>query len=462
MIFRAEEIAAATGGRLVRSGAHGPVGTDSRRLQPGMWFLALSGESFDGHDFLGHALAAGCAGAIGCRVPEGWSAGFVQVSDTLRALQDLAGWVRATYPGLVVGITGSAGKTTTRALTALALESLGEVHQTEGNLNNLIGVPLTILRAPLAAAAWVLEMGMNQMGEIHRLQEIGRPTVRLITNVGAAHLEGLGSLDGVAKAKGELFAGAQPGDICCVNLDDSRVAALPIPEGVRVLTFGTSERADVRLTDAVVDNEQLVTRFRVQAGEEVVLGQIRSPGLHLALNATAAVAVAVAGRAPLEGLGRRLGRYEPVGMRLRLEDGPGGVRVLNDAYNANPISMAASLRTLAGLSGRRVALLGDMLELGSYEAEAHEEVLTLARGLGLDRIGVAGPRFAAAAARLGADEILVASDAEALGTALRGTLLATSSLGAGDVLLIKGSRGMGMERSLVALAGQAHTPEASH
>ncbi len=455
MIFRADEIAAATGGRLLSAGPPGPVGTDSRRLQPGMWFLALVGENFDGHDFLQHAAAAGCAGTIACRVPAGWTRGFVQVDDTLRALQDLASSARESFPGLVVGITGSAGKTTTRALTALALEGLGPVHQTEGNLNNLIGVPLTILRAPPDAASWVLEMGMNHLGEIWRLQEIGRPRIRLITNVGAAHLEGVGSLDGVAQAKGELFAGAQEGDICCVNLDDPRVASIPVPEGVRVIGWGRSERAEVRLTDAVVDSEQLVTRFRVEVGADVVLGQIRSPGLHLAMNATAAVAVAVAARAPLDGLGRRLSRYEPVGMRLRLEDGPGGIRVINDAYNANPVSMAASLRTLAALPPRRVALLGDMLELGSYEAAAHEEVLGLACELGLELVGVAGPRFGAAARRLGV-QVLEAPDALALGARLRGTLLA------GDRVLLKGSRGMGMERILAALAGETPSSEASH
>ena len=458
MIFRADEIASATGGRLVQSGPAGPVGTDSRRLQPGMWFLALVGENFDGHDFLPHALAAGCAGVIASRAPSGWTAGLVLVPDTLRALQDLASWVREAYPGVVVGITGSAGKTTTRALTALALESLGPVHQTEGNLNNLIGVPLTILRAPLAAASWVLEMGMNHFGEIWRLQEIGRPTVRLITNVGAAHLEGVGSLEGVARAKGELFAGARAGDICCVNLDDPRVAKLPIPAGVRVLTWGQHPDAEVRLTDAVVDNEQLVTRFRVEVGDQAVLGQIRSPGLHLARNATAAVAVALAARAPLEGLGRRLGRYEPVGMRNRVEERPDGVRVLNDAYNANPMSMAASLRALSEIrGGRRIALLGDMLELGTSEAEAHREVLELALSLHLDQIGVAGPRFAEAARALGAEgRVILAPDAATLGERLRGTLRAK------DVVLVKGSRGVAMERALAALDGESANRGEAH
>jgi UDP-N-acetylmuramoyl-tripeptide--D-alanyl-D-alanine ligase len=330
-------------------------------------------------------------------------------------------------------------------MAALAVESLGPVHQTEGNLNNLVGLPLTILHAPVDAAVWVLELGMNRFGEIHRLQEICRPTVRLITNVGPAHLEGVGSIEGVAAAKGELFAGALPGDVCCINADDPRVCGIPVPAGARVLRYGRAEGAEVRLTDAAVDPKNLVTRFRVEAGEEAVLGVLRSPGLHLAHDACAAVAIAVAVHAPLEGLGRRLGRYEPVGMRLRLDEGPGGIRVINDAYNANPMSMAAALETLAALQGaRRVALLGDMLELGETEAGAHQQVLALALRLGLDEIGVVGPRFSAAADALGA-QVRAAADADALGRSLRG------HLGAGDVVLLKGSRGMGMERVLIAL-----------
>lgn len=463
MILRDDDIAQGTGGLLRRSGGPGVVTTDSRRLAPGQWFLALSGDRFDGHTFLAHAREAGCAGAIARQVPEGWDRGFVEVDDGLLALQRLASWVRQGFRGPVVGVTGSAGKTTTRALIALVLgqdEPGGpRIHATHGNLNNHIGVPLTILDAPVDADAWVLEMGMNHFGEIHRLQEIGQPTVRLITNVGAAHLEGVGDLDGVARAKGELFAGARPGDICVVNRDDPRVSRIPIPAGVSVLRYGTARDdssipLDVRLTDAHVDPATLSTRFRVETpGEGVVLGQIASPGLHLAHDAAAAIAVGVALRVPADRMAARLARYEPVGMRLRIESGPLGVRFLNDAYNANPVSMAASLQTLGALSGvRRLALLGDMLELGTDEDRAHDELLQLvldARAAGVLRlIGLVGPRFEAAVARRGLpadDTLIVAPDAESLGVRVAPLLLPD------DVVLLKGSRGIAMERALQSI-----------
>jgi UDP-N-acetylmuramoyl-tripeptide--D-alanyl-D-alanine ligase len=420
------------------------VVTDSRKVRAGDWFLALRGERFDAHDFLPQVDAAGCAGAIAAHVPETWARGFVRVDDGLEALTALARFVRDGFSGAVVGITGSAGKTTTRAMTALVCSEIGEVHQTEGNLNNHVGVPLTILAAPSDADVWVIEMGMNHLGEIHHLQEIARPSVRLITNVGAAHLEGVGDLDGVARAKGELFAGAVAGDVCCVNDDDERVRRIPIPSGVRVLRYGSKTGCDVRWTDAHVD-ASLTTSFRIEVGRETVEGSIPSPGIHLAQDACAAVAAGVALGVPVASMGPALSRYSPVGMRLRIEPGPRGTRVVNDAYNANPMSMEASLRMLASLEGvRRIAVLGDMLELGRDETAAHRAVLETAHGLRLDGVFAAGPRFQASAERLG---IPWAPDAASLAP------LVAAALREGDVLLVKGSRGMGMERVVHLMAG---------
>ena len=449
MKLNASALAIATGGTLVQPGPAGAIYTDSRKVGPGDWFLALRGVRFDAHDFLPAVGEAGCAGVIAEQVPEGWAHGFVQVRDSLIALQDIARHIRRGFAGPVVGITGSAGKTTTRAMVALAIGALGPVHATVGNLNNHIGVPLTHLAAPPTAAAWVVEMGMNAFGEIALLQDISAPTVRVITNVAAAHLEGLGSLEGVARAKGELFDGARPGDVCCINLDDPRIRSLPLPEGVHALTWGSTPDATVHLVAAEVDPTTLSTHFRVQTPSGLVTGRICSPGLHLATNATAAIAVAVAlGLDPADACAR-VSAYVPVGMRQRLQDGPLGTQVLNDAYNANPLSTRVSVDTLAAVTGRRrIALLGDMLELGPTEHALHLEVLRHALQLGLDLIGTAGPRYAHAREQLlqsgqaGAEAILSAPDASTLAATV------TSHLAAGDLVLLKGSRGIAMETVL--------------
>ena len=445
MKFSPEALAAGTRGHLVNSGTSGRVCTDTRAIEEGDWFLALKGDRFDAHDFLDTAIQAGACGVIAERVPGDWSAGLVRVDDGLEALQNLGRYVRQKFSGPVVGITGSAGKTTTRALVGLVLEPLGCVHQTQGNFNNHIGLPLTLLAAPEDADAFVLEMGMNHAGEIDLLQDIGAPNIRIITNVGAAHLEGLGSIEAVATAKGEMFDGARPGDTICLNIDDPYVSAHPIPPGVRVVTYGVHANADVRMLTAEVDPNTLHTRFTVGMGDEVATGVVPSPGIHMAHNAVGAVCVGAALGLPLEGMVERIGTYAPVGMRLRMEPGPLGTQIINDAYNANPTSVAANLRTLAGIprapGRRRIALLGDMLELGPTEVEQHRETIRLAQDLDLDLLGLVGPRFGAARN----DDTLWAAEAEHLGETLR------KHLRPGDIVLIKGSRGIKMERVLNGL-----------
>jgi len=445
MKYTGTEIAAHTRGRLLKDGPAGALVTDTRAIRPGDWFLALVGERFDGHAFLDTAAAAGCAGVVvSADAPESWDRGLVRVPDTLVALQDLAAASRRSFEGPTVAITGSVGKTTTRALAVLALCAGESVHHTQGNLNNHIGLPLTLLARGPEATLLVVELGMNAPGEIHLLQRISMPTVRLITNVAPAHLEGLGTIEGVALAKGEIFDGARPGDVLCVNMDDPRVAALPHPPGVRVLRYGRSQGCDVRLLGASLDSgaEQVWVRFELEVAGERVQGGIPTPGLYMAANATAAIALAVAlGKDP-HVAASALADYAPVGARMALSDGPGGIRLLNDAYNANPASMAAALETLCALPAtRRIALLGDMLELGGSELALHLELLEHARGLGLEIVGACGPRMQAAAAQLeGGHGLLVAADAEKLAEKLAPRLLP------GDLVLIKGSRGMAMER----------------
>lgn len=443
MTFTGAEIAAATGGRLYGDGPGGPILTDTRRLHAGAWFLALRGERFDGHDFLAHAEAAGCAGVIVEEVPDGWPLGAVQVEDTLQALQDCASTVRGDLRVPVVGITGSAGKTTTRAMIAEVLAAKGRVHQTQGNLNNHIGVPLTLLALSPDIDVLVVELGMSAPREIHVLQDIAAPTHRLITNVSAAHLEGTGSIEGVAACKQELFDGARPGDVLLVNDDDPYVRAMPHPEGVRVVRYGSEPGVDVRLIHVQLDLARLHTLVQLEVKGEPLTVRVPSPGRHLALNACAAAAVGWTLGVSTDDIAAGLANYQPVGMRMRVEQ-RGGITVINDAYNANPASMEAALRTLAAIEGRRrIALLGDMLELGAGEDEAHRAAVELAANLGLERVGLTGPRLGAHAQVL--PGAWVTNTSEELARLLEGELRE------GDVVLIKGSRGMRMERSLKEL-----------
>lgn len=437
MIFTGAHLAEATGGQLVADGAAGPITTDSRRVEAGAWFVALPGERFDGHQFLPHAAAAGCAGAVVARVPADWDRGLVVVPDTLRALQDVGRWVRERFMGPVVGITGSAGKTSTRGMVVEVLRERGRVHHTVGNLNNHVGVPLTLVAVPPDAELMVVEMGMNHPGEIALLQTIAQPDVRVITNVGPAHVEGCGSIEGVARAKQELFDGARVGDVLCVNDDDPYVRAMPLPDGTRVIRYGRGEDCSVRLTDVAVDPDRLQTRLRIETPAGVVRAVLDVPGAHLAENALAAVAVGWALRVDPERMGPALGRFVPEGMRNRVERA-GGLLLLEDAYNANPLSMTAALRTLAALPGRRIAVLGDMLELGPVEDWGHAEVLRVAAEAGIDRVLVTGERFARAAG----PGVEVYADVQALAAAL------CADLRPGDAILVKGSRGARMERVL--------------
>ncbi len=451
MILSTRDMTVATGGDLLRDAPAGRIHTDTRTLEAGDWFLALRGENFDGHAFLETAAAAGCAGVIVDTPPQDWVRGVLVVPDTLRALQDCAAAVRDRVDGSVVAVTGSAGKTTTRAMIESVLQSVGPVHATAGNFNNHVGLPLTLLAMPAEARVLVLEMGMSGPGEIRRLQEIARPNVRLITNVSLAHTEGVGDLAGVAACKQELFDGASPSDLLVVNADDPWVSAMPRPDETRLLLYGSSQDCDARLLKAHVDPDSFVTRATLKLPSGVIEVELAAPGRHVALDACAAAGVAHAlGVDPLS-IVQGLASWAPVGMRMRVERLADGVVVLNDSYNANPASTTAALQALCASGGsRHIALLGDMLELGSAEGEAHEDIVRKASSLGLALLGLVGPRYGnqvGLAQELGGGEVLAAEDAASLGELVQGRLLP------GDVVLLKGSRGMRMERVLDRLRG---------
>jgi UDP-N-acetylmuramoyl-tripeptide--D-alanyl-D-alanine ligase len=456
--FTADELASATGGRWLDPppAAVTGVSTDTRTIGAGSLFVALRGGTFDGHAFLPAAAGAGATAAVVAGEVAG-PAGLprLRVADTLAALGAIAHHHRRRFELPVVGVTGSSGKTTTREMIAAVLAERGPVLKSEGNLNNEVGVPLTLLRLAGPHQSAVIEMGMSHPGEIARLTAMSRPQVGVVTNAAAAHLEGLGSIDGVADAKAELYAGLPEGGIAVVNADDARMLARARASGRRLLTFavGRQRRGDVAVLE-VLAQDAAGMRFLLGVGNrelEVVLPLV---GAHNAQNAAAAACAAIALGCSDQEIVRGLAGVRPVGRRLRLERLPRGLLLIDDCYNANPLSMEAALRTLADLAraegGRPLAALGDMLELGPGEAELHRGVGAAAAGLPVARLFGFGPRSletlaGALAAGLPPDRTFHTEDVAALAAAVR------AATAPGDVLLVKGSRGMKLERLVEAL-----------
>jgi UDP-N-acetylmuramoyl-tripeptide--D-alanyl-D-alanine ligase len=457
--FSDADVLKATGAR--RRGGAAPasypaLSTDTRSLPQGCLFVALQGERFDAHAFLAQAHAGGAAGAVvreGQALPE-LPADFplYVVPDTLAALGALARYHRERFRIPVGAVGGSNGKTTTKEMVGAILATRGPALKTEGNLNNEVGVPLTLLRLEDTHVAAVIEAGMNRPGEITRLTRVIQPQAGLITVVQPEHLEGLGSLEGVAEAEGELFRELSPEAVAVVNLDDPLIPAQAAKGKGQRLTFGRAEGADVRLAHVETrGREGLALTVRYQGQDWAV--RLHFIGEHNALNATGAFALALAlGYAPEECV-RGLESARPYARRLNVVDGLNGVTVVDDCYNANPASMTAALdtlRTLVEPGGRAVAVLGDMLELGPGELEEHAALGAQAAGKA-QLVAFFGPRSEKgfqAASRLG--------EATAHFTET-GPLVdwLSSRLKVGDVVLVKASRGMRLERVVAALTGAA-------
>ena len=465
--FEVADVLAATGGELVTLGHctrfHG-VTTDSRRLGAGEVFVAIRGDQHDGHEFVAEAARRG-AGAVVVergRLPTPLCCGVVVVRDTLAALGDLAAFHRRRYRPRVVAITGSNGKTTTKEMLTAVLEQAfgtGRVLRTAGTQNNLVGLPLTLLRLGEGEEAAILEMGMNGPGEIWRLAEIAEPDVGIVTCVAPAHLEGLRSLRGVAQAKAELYRRLRPSATAVVNADDPLVAAGASAFPGRKVTFGTAVDVDVAAT-AIVDHGLEGVEFRLVVGRGDVPVRLAVPGRHNVTNALAAAAAAHALGVGLDRVRAGLEAFQPPGMRMEVTQLPNGVTVLNDAYNANPASMAAALHTLRASGGRRrLAALGEMRELGCEAAQAHHELGAAAAAAGLDALFLLGPhaeavRAGAETAGLDGARIVVATTHAELASHLR------VYCRPGDLLLLKGSRGAAMEEVLRHLAADARTEKA--
>jgi len=464
----------ATGGRLVsgrQSGIFSRIVIDSRTIEPGDVFVALAGEHFNGHDFVGEAVRKSAAAVIVDRpiVAGKPDVVVIRVNDTLQALGDLARYRRDRLDGSVrvIGITGSSGKTTVKDMTAAIFaaqyrdSACESVLKTRGNLNNLIGLPLSLLRIRAEHRVAVMEMGMNRPGEIDRLAAIAGPDIGCITNVQAAHLEGLGTIDGVARAKGELFDSMRRDDISVVNCDDFYIRRLARRHGGRQVRFavtraGRRYHPEVNVT-RIMSLGTAGMRFTLRIGDWRQRISVPAVGRHNVANCAAAAAIAFAAGVIPEDIVRGLIQYRSGDKRLEFDHLPGGVHILNDAYNANPSSMAAALQTVVtfGEGCRRAAGLGDMLELGGGSAEAHRKIGTLAAEMGYDFLAVTGrfaPETAAAAVESGMDPsaVKICEDTGVMAEWFAG-LMEQNRMRSGDWLLIKGSRGMRMERLLKLL-----------
>ncbi len=433
------------------------VSTDSRTVQPGELFVALKGDRFDGHDHVAAALKSGAALALvstawAATVTDAWVRGkLVVVADPLIGLQHLARNRRRAFSGPVIAVTGSNGKTTTKELLAAALEPTFRVLKTIGNLNNHIGLPLTLMRlSPDEHDAAVIEMGMNHEGEIADLCALAEPTAGLVTNVGRAHIEFFADGQaGIARAKGELFAYLAAHDgRAYVNLGDERVTGVSADVADRV-TYALDRRADLSGTLLGLDEAGCATLRldgRLAAGGSVEL-QLAVPGRHNAVNAVAAAAVALDLGVQPNAVADALAGYRPDNRRMQVVRTRAGVTILDDTYNANPDSTAAALTTLSELpAGTKLAALGDMLELGGHAAEAHREMGEAAARSGVRYLFTFGPESRAANAAAGGT---VTAQHYGDKADLAAALLTVVQ--PGDAVLVKGSRGMRMEAVVEAL-----------
>jgi UDP-N-acetylmuramoyl-tripeptide--D-alanyl-D-alanine ligase len=445
-------VASEVEGRLV--GADRPFGvvtTDTRALTAGSLFVAIPGDRFDGNDFVGEAFAKGAAGALVSRLGAS-PLSQIEVRDSRRALGAMARAWRASFSIPVVAVTGSSGKTTVKELIAAILSVSRSVCVTQGNLNNDIGVPLTLMRLAPEHDAGVIELGANHAGEIDYLASLAQPTVGVITNAAAAHLEGFGSLRGVCVAKGELLDHLPRAGTAVLNADDQfRADWVARSRCEFTVTFGFAEGADCRV---VGEPHYLATgsefRMRLPDGEEADVW-LPLLGRQNVANALAAAAAAQAVGTSLDDIVSGLARAAPVRGRLRAVAGRNGATIIDDSYNANPGSVHAALDHLAALTGRRILVFGNMAELGPSAPELHKEIGEYARGR-CDLLFAIGDLASEAAAAFGADGRRVA-DIDAARAALDPLL-------ASDVtVLVKGSRVMGLDRLVKTL--EIETPRAS-
>ena len=453
LTLTAGDVAAASGGRVVAGNSAAPIGRiaiDSRAVTAGDFFVAIRGDRFDGHQFVAAAISNGATGALVDDAAAigaiGAGAVVVQADDTTRALQALARHVRRESGARVVAITGSAGKTTTKEVCAELLSARYRVFRNKGNLNNHIGLPLSLLELRTRPEVAVVELGMNHPGEISTLVAIAEPEVRVWTNVGDAHIGFFATADAIADAKAEIIDGASAETVLVANADDPRVMARARRFVGRLVTFGTADAADVHAAAVEMRGlDGIRAKVRTPAG----LFTLDTPltGFGNLSNILAATAVAVHFEVPLEAIAERASHLQPAHHRGELLRLPGGVTLIDDSYNSSPSALKRSLEIMAAANGsaRKIAVLGEMLELGAHAERLHRECGRAAYAAGLDLLVAVGGGSAqaladeAATAGLPTSQIKVVADkAAAVDEVLK-------RVRPGDLILVKGSRGIGLD-----------------
>lgn len=447
------EIADALSGRLVGNDVgFSSVSTDSRAIQQGQLFIALTGPRFDGHDYLGEVAGKGAVAALVEREVPNVALPQLVVRDTRMALGQLGALNRQAFAGKVAAVTGSSGKTSVKEMLASILRTQGPVLATRGNLNNDLGVPLTLLELAPEHQGAVIELGANRVGEIAYTVSLTQPQVAIITNAGSAHVGEFGGPDKIVQAKGEILEGLGSGGTAVLNRDDKAFSIWQArSKGDRVLSFSLGDAsADFRASELARDARGCVT-FTLQGLAGTARIQLNLLGTHNVANALAAAAAAHALGVPLVGIVSGLESLQPVKGRAVAQLAPDGTRVIDDSYNANPASMCAAVDILAGFSGRTVLVLGDMGELGEWAERGHREVGAYAAGK-VDALYAVGPLMAHAVKAFGSQGRHFADQATLI-EALR------AEQGQNTTILIKGSRSAAMEKVVAALCG---TGEGSH
>ena len=381
-----KEISEACGGKLI-SGENTEITnivTDSRQAKDGSLFAAIKGERTDGHRFIGTAVQQGAAAVLCENAPENTDIPYILTGSTLKALQDIAAYMLKTAAIPVVGIGGSVGKTSTKEAVASVLSQKYSVLKTEGNFNNDLGLPLTVFNLKEENNAAVLEMGISDFGEMHLLASIARPDICVLTNIGDCHLENLGNREGVFKAKSEMFDFIEPSGHIILNGDDEYLSTVGEVKGIRPVFFGLKKSNDIRADDVRSEGMRGIS-CNIHSENETFRVNIPKPGIHMVYNALAAAAAGFIMGLTSGEIKRGIEAQENVGGRFNVIEA-NGITIIDDCYNANPMSMKASLESLSRADSRKAAVLGDMGELGENEAGLHRQVGAFAAGLDIDLI----------------------------------------------------------------------------